>query len=65
LDGPSAVHAHARQFRLPLRGAHALHGLRDLGLHHEGDDALAELAVGRIRRGRQRLGDLGPGLERA
>jgi hypothetical protein len=65
LDGPSAVHAHARQFRLPLRGAHALHGLRDLRLHHEGDDARAELAVGRVRGRRQRLGDFGPGLQRA
>lgn len=64
LGGPRVIHAHARQFRLPLRDAHALHGLRDLGLHHEVDDALAELAVGRVRRGRQRVGDLGPGLDR-
>jgi hypothetical protein len=30
---------------LPLRVAHALHGLRDLRLHHEGDDALLDLAL--------------------
>ena len=42
------VQGHARQLCLPLRGAHALHCLRNLGLHHEVDDALAEFAVGRI-----------------
>ena len=49
---PSAVHGHARQFSLPLRGAQALCGLRDFGLRHEVDDALAELAVGRVWLGR-------------
>lgn len=64
LSVPSAVDGHAGQFGLPLRGTVALHGPRDIRLHHEVDDALAELAVGRIGRCRQRLGDLGPGLQR-
>jgi hypothetical protein len=65
LNGPPAVHVHPWQLRLPLRGTVALHGPRDIRLHHEVDDALAELAVGRVGRCRQCLGDLGPGLQRA
>jgi hypothetical protein len=65
LSGPSAVDGHARQSSLPLRRTVALHGPRDIRLHHEVDDAFAELAVGRVGRCRQRLGDLSTGLQRA
>ena len=63
LNGPPATPGRARQFSLRLRRPQALHCLRTPGLHDEVDDALAELAVGRVLRCHQRPGDLGPGLQ--